>query len=99
MKAMNLYLLSRAAGGDRFSKLAGELTGSVYEKQYSIHEAESLRSLTDGIASVLKCRAEEGGGKLDQSSGRVLFLLYDRAHKQGIRSSQDLRRRRSCPEY
>ena len=61
MKAMNLFLLSRAAGGDRFSKLARELTGSAYEKQYSVHEAESLRSLTDGIASVLRKRAEEAG--------------------------------------
>ena len=60
MKAMNLYLLSRAAGGDRFSKLARELTGSAYEIQYSAHEAESLRALTDGVAAVLKERAEEG---------------------------------------
>ena len=60
MKAMNLYLLSRAVGGDRFSKLARELTGSAYEKQYSEHEAESLRALTDGVAAVLKERAEEG---------------------------------------
>ena len=60
MKAMNLYLLSRAAGGDRFSKLARELTGSAYEKQYSLHEAESLRALTDGIAAVLRKRAKAG---------------------------------------
>ena len=60
MKAMNLYLLSRAAGGDRFSKLARELTGSAYEIQYSAHEAESLRALTDGVAAVLNERAEEG---------------------------------------
>ena len=60
MKAMNLYLLSRAAGGDRFSKLARELTGSAYEKQYSLHEAESLRALTDGIAAVLIERAKAG---------------------------------------
>ena len=60
MKAMNLCLLSRAAGGDRFSKLARELTGSAYEIQYSAHEAESLRALTDGVAAVLKERAEEG---------------------------------------
>ena len=78
MKAMNLYLLSRAAGGDRFSKLAGELTGSVYEKQYSAHEAESLRSLTDGIASVLKYRAEEGENWISHLDG--FYFSFTIAH-------------------
>ena len=81
MKAMNLYLLSRAAGGDRFSKLARELTGSAYEIQYSAHEAESLRALTDGVAAV---RESRGGGRLGLSFGRLLFFLYDRAYKQRI---------------
>ena len=78
MKAMNLYLLSRAAGGDRFSRLAGELTGSVYEKQYSAHEAESLRSLTDGIASVLKCRAEGGKNWISHLDG--FYFSFTIAH-------------------
>ena len=78
MKAMNLYLLSRAAGGDRFSRLARELTGSVYEKQYSIHEAESLRSLTDGIASVLKCRAEGGKNWISHLDG--FYFSFTIAH-------------------
>lgn len=78
MKAMNLYLLSRAAGGDRFSRLAGELTGSVYEKQYSAHEAESLRSLTDGIASVLKYRAEEGENWISHLDG--FYFSFTIAH-------------------
>ena len=78
MKAMNLYLLSRAAGGDRFSRLAGELTGSVYEKQYSAHEAESLRSLTDGIASVLRKRAEEGENWISHLDG--FYFSFTIAH-------------------
>ena len=78
MKAMNLYLLSRAVGGDRFSRMAGELTGSVYEKQYSAHEAESLRSLTDGIASVLKYRAEEGENWISHLDG--FYFSFTIAH-------------------
>ena len=78
MKAMNLFLLSRAAGGDRFSKLARELTGSAYEKQYSVHEAESLRSLTDGIASVLRKRAEEGENWISHLDG--FYFSFTIAH-------------------
>ena len=78
MKAMNLYLLSRAAGGDRFSKLARELTGSAYEKQYSVHEAESLRSLTDGIASVLIKRAGEGENWISHLDG--FYFSFTIAH-------------------
>ena len=78
MKAMNLYLLSRAAGGDRFSRLAGELTGSVYEKQYSAHEVESLRSLTDEIASVLRGRAEEGENWISHLDG--FYFSFTIAH-------------------
>ena len=78
MRAMNLYLLSRAAGGDRFSKLARELTGSAYEKQYSVHEAQSLRALTNGIAAVLKNRAEEGENWICRLDG--FYFSFTIAH-------------------
>ncbi|MBQ8329449.1 MAG: ATP-binding protein [Lachnospiraceae bacterium] len=78
MKAMNLYLLSRAVGGDRFSKLARELTGSAYEKQYSEHEAESLRALTEGIAAVLKERAGAGENWISHLDG--FYFSFTIAH-------------------
>ena len=58
MRAMNLYLLSRAAGGEGFSRLAQELDGSAYCKEYSRHEALSLRCLIDALSPVLKEKAE-----------------------------------------
>ena len=54
MKAMNLYLLSRAAGNEHFSLLARELTGGRGYKHYSRHEADSLRALTDALAPFLR---------------------------------------------
>ena len=54
MKAMNLYLLSRAAGNDHFSLLARELTGGLNYKHYNRHEADSLRALTDALAPYLR---------------------------------------------
>lgn len=47
MKAMNLYFLTREAGGENFSGLVQELSGSVRYKDYSRHEAQSLRMLTE----------------------------------------------------
>ena len=58
MRAMNLYLLSRAAGGEGFSRLAQELDGSSYCKEYSRHEALSLRCLIDALSPVLREKAE-----------------------------------------
>ena len=78
MKAMNLYILSRAEGAGRFSKLARELTGSAYEKQYSVHEVESLRSLTEGIASVLRSSAEERENWISHLDG--FYFSFTIAH-------------------
>ena len=60
MKAMNLYLVSRAAGSADFSLLVRELTGGMRNKEYSRHEAESLRSLTDELTPHLMERCPEG---------------------------------------
>ena len=60
MKAMNLYLVSRASESADFSLLARELTGEIHNKEYSRHEAESLRSLTDSLVPLLRHRQYDG---------------------------------------
>ncbi len=69
MRAMNLYLLTRAGTEDKktFSLLARELTGDTRYKEYSRHEAESLRTLIDALLPEL---ASQGGS----DSERVAFL-------------------------
>ena len=59
MRAMNLYLLTRASLGSSFSMLARELGGDAHGKEYSIHEAESLRALVASLLPALKERAGE----------------------------------------
>jgi hypothetical protein len=54
MKAMNLYLLTRAFGEKDFSLLARELTGDVRLRKYSRHEAKSLRALIDHIEGPIR---------------------------------------------
>ena len=58
MKAMNLYFLTREAGGENFSGLVQELSGSVRYKEYSRHEAQSLRMLTELLIPYLIKGAE-----------------------------------------
>ena len=42
MRAMNLYLLTRAEEEKNFSLLAAELSGERKHKEYSRHEVQSL---------------------------------------------------------
>ena len=78
MKAMNLYLVSRAAGSADFSLLVRELTGEIHYKEYSRHEAESLRALTDELAPHLMERCEGGGSWPSFLDG--FYFSYTIAH-------------------
>ena len=78
MKAMNLYLVSRAAGSDAFSLLVRELTGGMRSKEYSRHEAESLRALTDELAPHLTDRCPDGGSWAAFLDG--FYFSYTIAH-------------------
>ena len=78
MKAMNLYLVSRAAGSADFSLLVRELTGGIHNKEYSRHEAESLRALTDELAPHLRDRCPEGGSWAAFLDG--FYFSYTIAH-------------------
>ncbi len=78
MKAMNLYLLTRAAPGREFSMLAGELSGTVNRKEYSRHEAQSLRSLTDALVPYLKEKAQGSGSWIPFLDG--FYFSFTIAH-------------------
>ena len=61
MKAMNLYFLTRETEGENFSGLVQELSGRVRYKEYSRHEAQSLRMLTELlIPYLIKGTADTG---------------------------------------
>ena len=78
MKAMNLYLVSRAAGSSDFSLLVRELTGEIHYKEYSRHEAESLRALTDELTPHLMDRCRDGGSWASFLDG--FYFSYTIAH-------------------
>ncbi len=78
MKAMNLYLLTRAAAGGDFSLLAKELTGAMHKKEYSRHEAESLRSLTDELVPHLREKAPKESSWLSFLDG--FYYSFTIAH-------------------
>lgn len=78
MKAMNLYLLTRADGEEVFSLLARELTGEVRHRKYSRHEVKSLRALVDHISGALRARAESGRSWVSYLDG--FYFSYTIAH-------------------
>ena len=78
MKAMNLYLVSRAAGSSDFSLLVRELTGEIHYKEYSRHEAESLRALTDELTPHLMDKCGDGGSWASFLDG--FYFSYTIAH-------------------
>ena len=78
MKAMNLYLLTRADGEEAFSLLARELTGEVRHRKYSRHEVKSLRALVDHISGALRARAESGRSWVSYLDG--FYFSYTIAH-------------------
>ena len=78
MKAMNLYLLTRASGEEDFSCLARELTGEVRYRKYSRHEAESLRALIGHIEGALREREEGGRSFVSYLDG--FYFSYTIAH-------------------
>ena len=77
MKAMNLYLVTRAAYSADFPLLVSELTGTVH-REYSRHEAESLRSLTDALVPFLTQRERAGGSWVSYLDG--FYFSYTIAH-------------------
>ena len=78
MRAMNLYLVTRAESGSSFSMLARELTGNMHNKDYSIHEADSLRSLVDALMPVLRTRADDGADRISYLDG--FYFSFTIAH-------------------
>ena len=78
MKAMNLYLVTRASDSAGFSLYMKELTGALHNKEYSRHEAQSLRSLTDALTPFLAERCPEGGSWVSFLDG--FFFSYTIAH-------------------
>lgn len=78
MKAMNLYLLTRALGEEDFSRLARELTGEVRYRKYSRHEAESLRALIGHIEGALRKREVSGRNCVSFLDG--FYFSYTIAH-------------------
>ena len=78
MKAMNLYLLTRAAPGSDFSLLARELSDAVSLKEYSRHEAQSLRSLTDALVPYLREKAQGHGSWIPFLDG--FYFSFTIAH-------------------
>ena len=77
MKAMNLYLVTRAADSADFPLLVSELTGTVH-REYSRHEAESLRSLTDALVPFLKRKERDVGSWVSYLDG--FYFSYTIAH-------------------
>lgn len=78
MKAMNLYLLARVTDRTDFSMLAGELTGEIRYKEYSDHEAASMRALIEELAPAL--REKEGSGHKWISYLDGFYFSYTIAH-------------------
>ena len=78
MKAMNLYLLTRAAPGKDFSMLAKELSGAMTLKEYSRHEAKSLRSLTDALVPYLRENVQGRGSWISFLDG--FYFSFTIAH-------------------
>ena len=78
MRAMNLYLLTRAENDRNFSMLAGELSGEERHKDYSRHEAQSLRSLVGHLIPELGSRSVSGSGWISNLDG--FFFSYTIAH-------------------
>ena len=87
MKAMNLYLLTRALGEEDFSRLARELTGEVRYRKYSRHEAESLRALIGHIEGALRKR---------EVSGRNCVSFLDGFYFSGAGTDNVCRNKSSC---
>ena len=79
MRAMNLYLLTRAENDRIFSMLAGELSGEDRNKDYSRHEAQSLRSLVGQLIPELRSGSESSScGWIPHLDG--FFFSYTIAH-------------------
>lgn len=78
MRAMNLYLLTRAEDDRNFSMLAGELSGEERHKNYSRHEVNSLRSLVAHLVPELSSRSESGSEWIPSLDG--FFFSYTIAH-------------------
>lgn len=78
MRAMNLYLLTRAENDSNFSMLAGELSGEERHKNYSRHEVQSLRSLVARLIPELSARSGSGPGWISCLDG--FFFSYTIAH-------------------
>ena len=78
MKAMNLYLLTRAEEERNFSLLAAELSGDRRHKHYSRHEVLSLCSLVEGLIPCLRERSGPDGGWISYLDG--FYLSYTIAH-------------------
>ena len=96
MRAMNLYLLTRAGTKDikAFSLLARELTGDMHYKEYSRHEADSLCALIDALVPELRGRREAGENWLPCLDG--FYFSYTIAH---ISKEFDLLKISSDGEY
>ena len=76
MKAMNLYFLTRETEGENFSGLVQELSGRVRYKEYSRHEAQSLRMLTELlIPYLIKGTADTGRNWVNCLDGFHFFSL------------------------
>ena len=75
---MNLYLLTRAAPGKDFSMLAKELSGAMTLKEYSRHEAKSLRSLTDALVPYLREKVQGRGSWISFLDG--FYFSFTIAH-------------------
>ena len=79
MRAMNLYLLTRSENDSSFSMLAGELSGEERNKDYSRHEAQSLRSLVGQLIPELRSGSESSScGWIPHLDG--FFFSYTIAH-------------------
>ena len=60
MKALNLFTLTRDREKEDFSRLAHALSGRVWQKSFSPHEAASLCALVD---SLTQCFIKDGGAE------------------------------------
>lgn len=75
---MNLYLLTRAPEGDDFSLLARELSDERNYKEYSRHEARSMRDLVEALRPHLKDSAGNGRSWIHYLDG--FYYSYTIAH-------------------
>lgn len=83
MRAMNLYILSRAVETDGFSGLVQEMNAAAHYKQYSVHEARSLRRLVDALVPCLKGGIKEESKEKNRHWIRALdgfYFSYTIAH-------------------